>query len=803
MAQIHRRIESCFERFTDLVYQWKWASLAIMVLMTAGLAVQVPDIRIDTRDESFFHEDDPELVAYNDFRDRFGQDDLFIIALKPASGMTPDFFATLSALFYDLKENIPYLDDIDALVNGRVVRAEGDTLLVEDLMAEPPATHEAVQQMMSLVNRYPMYENLLVSRDRTLASILVRAQAIIDTAEDEVLAAFDDPVQSSIPHQKNYLSNAQNMEIAAAVYAVTERYQDRGIEFHYSGTPVFVAEIQKAIEKDLGLMVPLSFLIIILFLILLFRRTSGVIYPLMTVFFSLISCLGIMALADIAITNVIQILPTFLIVVGIADSVHILTLFYRNLNKGMDKKQAIVRAAGSAGLPVLMTSMTTALGLISFVWADIAAIAQLGYVAPVGVMLAFFYTIIMLPALIAVFPVKQKSVAHEKTLPFMDRLFNQLAAVSTRRPIMVSSVAAVILITAGYHALSVRISHNAMEWFPEQAPIRTATQMLNHVNGGTVMLEVLVDTGRENGLQDPDILKRMDEAVSYIPTIREQGIAAAKAWSITDLLKETHRALNADDDSAYALPGSRELIAQELLLFELSGSEDLTEVTDSNYRTGRLSILAPWADSVIYKDYVRKVVDYLDRQFPTETATLTGHMALFVKITKNFITSLVKSYTFAILVITLLMVILIGRLRIGLMSMVANLGPIICVFGIMGAVAIPLDMATILIGSIVLGLVVDDTIHFLHHFRAAFDDTGCVETAVRETLHTTGRALLITSMVLCGGFFVYTTSYLVSNIRFGLLTGSAVIFALVADFLLIPALLSLAYGRRRQVVAAT
>jgi predicted RND superfamily exporter protein len=153
-----------------------------------------------------------------------------------------------------------------------------------------------------------------------------------------------------------------------------------------------------------------------------------------------------------------------------------------------------------------------------------------------------------------------------------------------------------------------------------------------------------------------------------------------------------------------------------------------------------------------------------------------------------------KSYSFAIVVITLLMIILVGRIRIGLMSMVANVSPIICILGVMGMKNIPLDLSTMLVGSLILGIVVDDTIHFLHHFRRAFEETSDVEQAVRDTLHTTGRALFITSMVLCGGFFIYTVAYLANNVRFGIVCGSAVLFALAADFFLVPALLSLVYG---------
>ena len=168
-----------------------------------------------------------------------------------------------------------------------------------------------------------------------------------------------------------------------------------------------------------------------------------------------------------------------------------------------------------------------------------------------------------------------------------------------------------------------------------------------------------------------------------------------------------------------------------------------------------------------------------------------------------------KSYVIALVLITLLMILMVGKIRIGLLSMVANVVPIVIIFGIMGFLDIPLDMSTILVGSIVLGLVVDDTIHFLHHFRRAYDaDKGAdqiaiaqterTERAVFETLNTTGRALVITSLVLCGGFFIYTTSFLLCNVRFGLLTGSAVLFALAADFFLIPALLTLVYGNKRK-----
>lgn len=772
----------------------------LVLLFTFSLAIQVPHLRIDTRDESFFHDNDPILINYNKFRDTFGQDDMFIITLKPEKGITPDFLSILVQLHAELEAQLPFLDEVKSLVNARLTITQGDTLIVKELIETPPSTQDEYQRIMDLIDHYPLYEKILVSQDRSLVSIIVKARAVIEEDTEDVLAGFEeDNTLTDSPHtEKTYLSNEQNIEIYNAIHRITKPYQEKDISLYYAGTPAFVVEVTKGIEKDLRVMMPISLLIIIVFLFVLFRRVTGVVYPLITVFFSLIATLGVMAAANIPITTVIQILPTFLIVVGICDSVHILTIFYRNLKLMKDKEKAIVSAVGYAGLPILMTSITTACGLFSFIWADVKSIAQLGYVAPVGVMLAFVYTITLIPALIAIFPVKVQTEKNKDKRSINTVFFKAVAKITTHRPVLVCTISTMIIIIAVYGAFRLSFSHNALTWFPEDSPIRVSSALLDDVNGGTLMLEWLIDTGMENGIHDPDFLVRLDRAVKEIPDIRTHDIKASKAMSITDVLKEINRSLNEDKSSAYVVPKQKDLIAQELFLFESTGSDDLEDVTDSPFQIARLSLLAPFTDSILYKDYADGIMGYLTNLFPDHKISLTGHIALFIKITKNFITSMAKSYVVALILITILMIVMVGKIRIGLLSMAANVVPIVIIFGIMGFMAIPLDMSTILVGSIVLGIVVDDTIHFLHHFRRAFEKTKQksvwdVEHAVFETLNTTGRALVITSLVLCGGFFIYTTSFLLCNVRFGLLTGSAVLIALAADFFLIPSLLTLVY----------
>jgi len=286
-----------------MVYRHKYITLILMLILTFAMASQIRNLTIDTRDESFFHDDDPILIEYNNFRDTFGQDDLFIIALKPEQGITRDFLSILFELHTELETELPYIDEVKSIVNGRVTLTRGDTLMVEELMENPPATDEEYERIMGLIDHYPLYEKILISPDRTLVSIIIKARAIIDDDTEDVLAEFgDDYAQEEKQEaEKSYLSNDQNVEIYKAIHRITDRYLGKGIQFYYAGTPAFVAEITKGIEKDLSVMMPLSILIIIVFLFVLFRRVTGVIYPLITVFFSLISTLAIRAGSSVTV----------------------------------------------------------------------------------------------------------------------------------------------------------------------------------------------------------------------------------------------------------------------------------------------------------------------------------------------------------------------------------------------------------------------------------------------------------------------------------------------------------------------
>ena len=527
-------------------------------------------------------------------------------------------------------------------------------------------------------------------------------------------------------------------------------------------------------------------------LFLMFRRVSGIVLPIVVVAVSFLSTLSIMAISGTAIKIPTQVLPSFVLAVGVGTSVHILAIFYQRLHKKDAKSDAIVYAMGHSGLAILMTNITTAAGLVSFAGADVAPVADLGIFAGIGVVLSFVYTVILLPALVAVSPIKAgASTGSSEYNRRIDRLLEGVSRIATDNPrkIIIASTVIILLSIAG--ATQIRFSHHPLKWFPKDNIIRSDTEAIDRLMRGSMTIEVVLDTQEENGWYDPKRLRQLEAAIPVVEKMRHADNYVGKAFTMTAILKEINQALNENRSDAYKVPDDRDLIAQEFLLFENSGSDDLEDFVDSQFSKVRFTMKFPFKDAVHHAPFLKMCSRYFDEKFPDLHYDVTGMISLLARTISNTITSLTKSYAIAMVVITILMVLLIGRVRIGMLSMIPNLAPILLTLGIIGAFGFPMDMFTMMVASIAIGLAVDDTIHFMHNFRRYYEATGDPRLAVFKTLHTTGRAMLVTTIVLSLGFFIYMFSTLSNIIRFGLLTGITLIAALLADYFLAPALMVL------------
>lgn len=309
-----------------------------------------------------------------------------------------------------------------------------------------------------------------------------------------------------------------------------------------------------------------------------------------------------------------------------------------------------------------------------------------------------------------------------------------------------------------------------------------------------------MDTGRENGLYDITMLNRLDGLAREMEKMRRGKMFVGKATSVADILKEIHQALNENRPEFYAIPQDPRLIPQEFLLFENSGSDDLEDVVDSLFSRARFTIKIPWGDAIRYMPFLMKIEERFRDVFGNDAEiTATGMLPILVRTLNAAVRSMSKSYIIAFVVITFMMILMIGSLRLGLISMIPNILPVVLTLGVIGWFGFLFDLFTMLIGSIAIGLAVDDTVHFMHNFRRYYKDSGQVRQSVHRTLHTAGRAMLVTTIVLAIGFFIFSFASMKNLFYFGLLTGITVITALLADFLLAPALMVLFNRPTRRV----
>lgn len=813
MVAQYGRTSRYIEVFIASVLRFRLPVLVGILLCTTLLGWQLQHLKFDTSNEGFLHEDDPYLKTYNQFREEFGRDDFLVLAVYSEELFSSEALDKLRALHEDLLGSVPFLEDITSLINIRDVRGEDDTLLVDELLLQTPTTPGELAELRERVLGNPLYINNLVSENGKYTAILLQSQVYGGDPDGDLFSGFDEPSEedeSGDSPEQGYLSDLENDLFVEAVHEVVARHQDPSFLISAAGPPVNLHAIKYYMQQDAFTFMKLALLVIGSCLFLMFRRASGVILPLMLVGLSLVSTVGLMTMLGVSFKLPTTMLPSFILTVGVGASIHVLSLTYQNIRHGKDRHAAIVSAYGHSGLALMMTSLTTSAGLASFSMAKVAPIADLGIFSAIGVGISLIYTFTFLPATLSLLPLKPMDPERPIRPGLMDRFLRAVAAFSIRRYRLVLAFAAVVVLLGLAGVSRVLFSHDGLEWLPEELGVRQATQVLDRELKGTVVLEMVLDTGRENGLYDRATLLDIERLMAeLVDDYADHEVPIGKALAITTLLKEIHQALHGNDPAFYKIPDNEKLIPQEFLLFTNTGSDDIDNLTDSQYRYARITLKVPWQDALLYIPFIRDVTERFSDTFTKRRleggdpmqVTATGIMSLFGRIIHAAMYSAAQSYAIALVVITVMMILLIGNLKLGLISMIPNLAPIITVLGLMGWLSINLDMFTMLIGSIVIGLAVDDTIHFMYNFKRYYMQTGDLHEAVENTLLTAGRAMLTTSVVLSIGFFIFMFAAMNNLFYFGLLAGSAVLLALGADLLLAPALMTLVIYKKdkRQV----
>ncbi len=781
---------------------WSWdrprTTLALVLVAIGGLALPLPRITFESDVDRYLHTDDPIRIAYDALRDEFGRDDLLFIAITPPEIFEPGFLARLHDFHDRLEDELPYVEEVQSLVNARQTRGDGDTLIVDELLEDWPDTPAALAAIAKQARANPFYRNFYVSEDGRTAGIVIEPMAFQPIESDD-LSGFDtDETEATGENDgPQYLTSFQLSELVNAAHAlVAELDLGEDIPVQMMGSPITNLEIQEQTARDMATFSALSILLIAILLGIVFRRAFAIAMPLVLVMLAVVATLGGMAAVGRPLTFISQIVPSFILAVGVGFSVHVLAIFFQAIDRGQADRDAIEHALRHSGPAIAMSSLTTAGGMLSFAPSELAPVRDVGLFVPFGILVAAVLSLTLVPACLSLVPIAPRVSREAEDLPATERILIACGLFGTRHRIAVPLAALAALVVAGAGVSRISQSYNPLEWLPEDNRARVASEYLDEHLGGSAGMEIIFDAGDENALKDPETLRQLEAIQDYVAAHPGETFAFRKSTSVADIAKEIHQALHQGRAEEYRIADDRRLVAQELLLFENSGSDDLEDVVDSTFKRARISLKGEHTEATHYLQYLELHAPKLRALAPDAELTITGFYGIASHVAKLIVETSVRSYVLAFLTITPLMMLFIGSLRTGIVSMAPNLMPIVMVMGVMGWAGAPLDVFTVLIGGIALGLVVDDTIHILHGFRRNFEETGSIEQATAETMRTTGRALLFTTVVLTCAFSIYGFATAGTVVNFGLLSALAVLLAFVFDVFLSPALLALVYRGR-------
>jgi predicted RND superfamily exporter protein len=781
---------SALGSFFEAIGAWSYdhrsvVLLASLIVWGAGGYLSA-SARIDNSVASFFDTDDSTYGAYLEYRDDFESDEVgYIVYRAPGGVWNLESMKRIEQLTRTLEEEVPFVKEVTSLSNVEFMEgAPPDDILVYDLLSDFPESQDALYVIRDKVMKKPIYLGGLVSDDGMLGGVILEMnRSSVDTVDQLRLD----------PDGGDGLGNLYPQVSYRAIEAILARPEYAGFEFFHTGDVALNATYNIVfIEDDLPLLTGLAILVIALSLALVFRRPLGVIGPFMVIIFAMAISLAVIGLLGWQIDFMFGLMPTLLITVGVADAVHILSEFEIYHRKSGDRRDAVRRTLYLVGPPCLLTSLTTAAGFLSLSLSPVKTVAHLAIYSSAGVLAAFAASVTILVAFLAfgrdpaTERAKRRLEEQAGRAERFGRMLHSVASFVIRRRTWILVASAVVFVAAGWGIPMLTVDSNFLLEFSEDIPVRRTTQFVDDNMSGNYSIVYVFDSGEPDGIKNPAVLREIER----VQKEAEKHPLVNKTYSVVDMMKDINQSFHNGDPTYYRIPESRELIAQYLLVYEMSGGEELRDYVTMDYARTSLELRCKMKETSLLRGIVDDIDAHLGEQpLDASTVSVTGIGALWLKFVEYITVSQIQGALIALTVVSLMMIVVFRSVKIGLLSMIPNIAPVVLIVGFMGWAGIYLDYYRLLIAPVAIGIAVDDTIHLMTRYHYEFSKSRNYERALYDSMSGVGRALFTTSAILVVGFMVNVFSVMDGQKSFGILLSSVIAVALIADFLLMPALI--------------
>ncbi|MDP6163113.1 MAG: efflux RND transporter permease subunit [Candidatus Thioglobus sp.] len=864
-----------FAKVPSQLIPYRKAVLILALLSTIFMGYGASRFVLDTSFDVWFSESDPAIEALDEFRDQFGSDDgLFIVyeakdgdvfsnqSLTLISEITEilDNYETISDeewlerfnLTPEVVESLTHIKRVQSLSNIRIQKNEDDVLSSPRLVPKNiPSDMEKLSEIGSEADDQPSLLLFMFSKDHRFGAISINtdfgAIPVVQESDDDFslfsdddwsddfdASMDDDAVVQRIEYQPD--EPALYMPFMKAITAITEQPKmTEHFNFYPIGNSAMIALAMDTMIQAAFLLVGMV-VIINLLLWTLFRSASAVVLPQLAIGLSILFVIGGLSWLNLASTTLIALTVMLVIAVGVADCVHVMSsyLFYRR--DGKEHDEALSKAYGKTGVPILLTTITTMAGMSSLAATGMPMFVQFGLSSAAGVFFAFLYTIYLLPVLLNYWhPMQVKKISQtdenrkssikavvllmkSKVLSvlcffakplmrgakkvglvwlfsaeWLQPLLDKIPAFVERFRYLVAIIFFGGFIVCLYGATQVKIDSNLVELYSDDVPIGQAYDIVDENMMGTGSMVIVVDTASSDGIMDPDVLNSMDRLQNKIEASYSNYIIRTN--SLADLVKDTHAIMQSSEEFR-TIPDSQIAVSQLLYLFNSSNPEERRALVSDDYSKSHISVQLRNAGSNEYKEFFKEIQQDINSEFNKLTASypeikvqITGSFALMMRLADDISKNQFKSLAIAAVVISLLLMVTLGSLQAGVMSIIPNLIPATLAFGLMGLLGIPLDTDTLMIAPLIIGIAVDDTIHFISHYRMSLAQNHNMKFALVETIKEVGQAVTFTTLILGCGFFMLTFSDYLGLAKIGGFGSLAIFVALLCDLLFFPALI--------------
>jgi uncharacterized protein len=742
-------------------FRWLVILLSIFLVLIAGYGIKKLKFSESYRD--YFSKENPQLKALEDIEHTYGKYNNVLFCIVPEKG---EVFTRLTLTMIEemtrASWQIPYSTRVDSITNFQHTAVIEDNLEVKDLIKNASElSDEEIREKKETALNEVFLLNRLISADSKAAGVQVRI---------------------SIPGK----INEQNNEIASHVRLMVKDFENKfpGHKIYLTGMVMFDQAFSDAGLNDMKTLIPIMYILIVLMIFVLLRSFAATMATIMIIAMSTIVAMGMAGWLGIILTPPAISAPIIILTLAVADCIHILQTLLQQVNMGKNSHVAITESIRINLQPVFLTSITTMIGFLSMNISEVPPFRDLGNIVAIGVFAAFLLAIIFLPAMVAVIPVNSKNKLvkqPEKMEKFSSWVIGQ------RKILLLSS--SLLMLVLGLGILKLELNDRFIEFFDESFVLRTDTDFVNKNLTGLEYIEYSLESGEENGINNPVYLKKLEKFVDWW---REQP-ETLHVDSLTDIMKRLNRDLHGNNNNYYKIPENRELAAQYMLLYEMSlpFGLDLNHQINVDKSATRVTIIFKNLSTRSMLALEQRADNWLLENLP-EFAETKGASStiMFAHISMRNIKSMLKGTAMALILISFILIFALRSIKLGLLSLLPNLVPALMAYGLWGLVRGEINLAVSVVSAITLGIVVDDTVHFLSKYlRARKEHKLNAVEAVQYSFSSVGVALINTSIILITGFAVLSFSNFTINSAMGILVAVTIAFALLTDFLFLPPLL--------------